>query len=134
MQHEYQWTVQSLDLVLGLVGGFVSLIWGTLNIVLGGYQAFKLENSLIGAVYPTSPQGRDSNERQIDGDENDQLQSEDLAKRVMFTTVAERGKYWYNYSEYLTIRLLSAVCCCFVSGREWYNRRLKRLYRHQEAS
>ena len=47
--------MQSLDTVLGVVGGFVGLIWSSLNLVLGGYEAFKLENSLIGAIYPTSP-------------------------------------------------------------------------------
>lgn len=55
VQHEVIWQVQSLDSVLGVVGGFVGLIWSTLNLVLGGYEAFKLENSLIGAIYPTSP-------------------------------------------------------------------------------
>ena len=46
-------------MVMGLVGGFVGLIWGTLSFFLGGYEAFKLQNSLISAIYPTSPQGRE---------------------------------------------------------------------------
>ena len=58
MQKEIEWSVNSLDIVLGLVGGFVGLIWGVCSFVLGSYEAFKLENSLIGAFYPTSPQGR----------------------------------------------------------------------------
>lgn len=47
--------VQSLDIVLGLVGGLSSILWGTLYLVFGGYEQFKLQNSLIGHVYPVSP-------------------------------------------------------------------------------
>ena len=50
-----EWAIDSLDVVLGLVGGFTSLLWTALSILLGGYETFKFENSLIGAVYPTSP-------------------------------------------------------------------------------
>ena len=57
-----QWQIQSLDVVLGLVGGFVSIIWGALNILFSEYEYFKLQNSLISAVYPTSPQGRDDSD------------------------------------------------------------------------
>ena len=60
--------------------------------------------------------------------------SEKEAKRVMFTTVAERGKYWYDYSEYLSVTCLSSFCCCLVSKSDWFQRRMKRLKRHQEAS
>ena len=49
------WAIDSLDVVLGLVGGFTGLLWAALSVLLGGYENFKLENSLIGAVYPTSP-------------------------------------------------------------------------------
>ena len=62
VQYEEAWQIQSLDAVLGLVGGFVGLIWGTLSFFLGGYETFKLHNSLISAIYPTSPQGRESDE------------------------------------------------------------------------
>ena len=48
--------------MLGLVGGFVGLIWGTLSLILGGYETFKLQSSLISAIYPTSPLGRESEE------------------------------------------------------------------------
>ena len=58
MQKEIDWSFNSLDIILGLVGGFVRLILGVCSFILGSYEAFKLENSLIGAFYPTSPQGR----------------------------------------------------------------------------
>ena len=54
-QISYTWSVDSLDLVLGLVGGLAGVIWPVLEIVFGGYESFRFENSLIGSVYPTSP-------------------------------------------------------------------------------
>ena len=62
MQKEIDWSVNSLDIILGLVGGFVRLIWGVCSFILGSYEAFKLENSLIGAFYPTMPQDRNDSD------------------------------------------------------------------------
>ena len=109
INHE-QWAVDSLDLVLGLVGGLSGIIWGALSLALGGYEAFKFENSLIGSVYPTSPQDPDDS----------RAPDEMKAKQAMMRTVAERGKYFYGYSEYLTTGLLNslaaAVCAEAVLG------------------
>ena len=58
-QYHDIWAVESIDLVLGLVGGFSGILWSMLAMLFGGYETFKLENSLIGSVYPTSPGGGD---------------------------------------------------------------------------
>ena len=55
MQYEEEWAIQSLFATLGLIGGLSGIIWGTLEVCFGGYGSFKFENSLIAAVYPTSP-------------------------------------------------------------------------------
>lgn len=39
--NEVEWTVMSVDIVLGIIGGFVGLIWGILTYLLGGYQGFR---------------------------------------------------------------------------------------------
>ena len=52
---------------------------------------------------------------------------------MMITTVAERGKYFYEYSEYLMTFFLKHLCCCFVSRKPWFKRRIKREKRHAEA-
>lgn len=52
----------------------------------------------------------------------------------MLQSVAERGRYFYEYREYLVTNFLKSLCCCLVNGRDWYERRLVRLQRHQEAS
>ena len=53
--NEFTWSINSLDLVLGVIGGLSGIVWAVLAMALGGYEAFKYQNSLIGAVYPTAP-------------------------------------------------------------------------------
>ena len=99
--------------------------------ILGSYETFKFENSLIGAVYPTSPQDMPSND-----DEEDQGRAtvkEKKAQRAMMQTVAERGKYFYNYSEYFLALTMRCLCCCCGQGA-WLQRRMKKLERHEAAS
>ena len=70
--------------------------------IFGGYETFRLHNSLIGSIYPTSPQSHISESQD----------SERQAKLAMMRTVAKRGKYWYSYSEYLIVSLMKLCCCC----------------------
>lgn len=42
--------------------------------LFGGYEAFKLENSLIGSVYPTTPGGGE------DSDESKGIEGESIAR------------------------------------------------------
>ena len=55
VQNQFTWSINSLDLVLGLVGGLAGVVYPALFLVFGGYENFKFENSLISAIYPTSP-------------------------------------------------------------------------------
>ena len=57
-------------MVLGLVGGLAGVIWPALYMIFGSYETFKFENSLIGAVYPTSPFGSEDsgNDKDIKDD------------------------------------------------------------------
>ena len=52
---EIIWSIQSIDLILGLVGGFVGVIWTGLALLVGPYEEFKFQTSLVGSVYPVSP-------------------------------------------------------------------------------
>ena len=108
-QDEITWAVKSLDIVLGLVGGLSGILWSGLFLLFGGYESFKLENSLIGAVYSTFPQ---------EGEDLDA--NEASAKRSMMKIVAERGKYFYNYSEYLLTSLMRCFCNCCCRSSAWY--------------
>ena len=95
-----------------------------MELVAGGYESFTFENSMIGSIYPTSPQDFDLDTGSTD---------EKKAKRAMMRTVAERGKYFYNYGEFVLFSLLRSYCCCFTKGERCQNR-IKRLERHEEAS
>ena len=53
---EVVWAIYSLDLILGLVGGFTGIIWMGLGLMIAPYEDFKFQASLIGSVYPCSPQ------------------------------------------------------------------------------
>ena len=59
VQRSNTWAIKSLDLALGVVGGISAITWGTLALMFDGYESFKYTNSLISAVYPTSPLNHD---------------------------------------------------------------------------
>ena len=50
--------------------------------------------------------------------------------------VAERGKYFYGYTDYLVSSLLRTFCgcCCSKNSDSWYSRRVQKLERHEVAS
>ena len=99
--------------------------------LFGGYETFKLENSLIGSVYPTSPGGGDDNT----SDAN--IESEQMARQALMQVIAERGKYFYGYTDYLVSSLARSFCSCCCAKRgpsSWYARRMVKLDRHEKAS
>ena len=130
-----QFTVQSLDIVLGLVGGLSSIVWGFLAIIFGDYETFKLQNSLIGAIYPLSPPKKSNAE---DEDDVQPVTEAGEAKLSLVRTAAEPSKYTFNFREYIlsnVIKLLVCkTCCCCLTRTQCYIKRIKRLQRHKEAT
>ena len=98
----------AVDDLLGLVGGLSSIVWAALSLVMGGYQSFKFENSLISSIYPTSP---------LDYDNQQAPSSEAKARRDVMKTVSERGKYFYSYAEYLFAKMIAVIFCCCREGK-----------------
>ena len=43
---------------MGLIGGFIGLIWDTLGLTLKGYESFKFSTSFIGEIYSTTESQR----------------------------------------------------------------------------
>ena len=126
LQTQNEFAIQSLDIVLGLVGGLSSIIWGCLFLVFGGYETFKLENSLIGTVYATQPN--------LDTDQEPlHPESEAQAKRHMMRMVVAQGKYFYNYSEYMMTKILKCLCNCCCKNKKWYKQRVEKLNRHTDT-
>ena len=106
-----QWVINSLDLVLGLVGGLSGMIWAILSFIFSRYESFKLNNSLVGHVYPMAPSDKDHNDSLPEAETN--------AKRDMMQRVAGRSKYFYNYTEFLLTSYLRSLCCCLYRT-SWY--------------
>ena len=48
---ESEISVDSVDLILGLLGGYTAILWGVSEYFMSGYSDFKFFNSLIGSVY-----------------------------------------------------------------------------------
>ena len=115
--------------MLGLVGGFSGIIWASLSFVLGGYELFKLENSLIRAVYRTSPESARANFSNSKSEINDEIK----AKRAMMQTVAHQGKCYYSYPDYCISIIMRALCCC-CRHKGCIGRRMKKLERYEIAS
>jgi len=92
--------------------------------MFGRYNDFRLENTLIRQLYPTSPQGAD-----VDGQDPT---TETRAKQAMLRTHSDRARYWYNYHELLLASLLSSLCCCLKS-KSCYELRQRKKRRHEDA-
>ena len=124
VMNKYEWSRESLDIVLGLVGGFAGICWSTLSYLLASYQGFKYETSLISHIFPTSPGGGDY------GDADIVPSDEKEAKEKMLDTVAGRGKYFYSFLEYSWSLVLRCLCHCCCKNKDSFKRRMKRLERH----
>ena len=122
-----------MDVLLGLVGGLSSIVWGFLFIIFGSYETFKLENSIIGTIFPVSPHPLTGDSGD---DENDSKKPEsaDDAKLAMVNAASASGKYSFNFNEYIFTRALQIIACCkCLKKSAWYKKRVKRIKRHDEA-
>lgn len=52
--NEAEYAINSLDILLGVVGGLSAVVWGGMSLVLDGYENFKLDHDLTSRVYPAS--------------------------------------------------------------------------------
>ena len=93
--------------------------------MIAPYEDFKFNTSLIGSIYPTSPQ-RDEDEPPIDNRKE--------ANQQMEGTVVERGKFFYRFSEYYCTWMLQCCFCCFVKKESlWWKNRDFRYKRYEKA-
>ena len=51
----------------------------------------------------------------------------------MMKSVAERGKYFYSYTEYRLTAFLHTFCRCCLKESDWFKRRMARHERHEAA-
>lgn len=88
------WTLQSVDIVLGLIGGFVGLIWDTLGYALTGYESFWFKASLISEIYSTTGKRRMM--------KNSVPESRLEAQQDLQNGIETQARYEYHYFEQLT--------------------------------
>ena len=123
-----QWTLDSLDLILGLVGGFIALVWEWLSYILGGYESFKFSTALISEAYSTTHSSRMK--------KNSVPEDYSGAQSDLVKGLTTQAPYKYNYNEYLCSWVLLKGLCCFKSCMQkcqCYQRRSKRFARHEMA-
>ena len=48
---EEQWVINSFDQTVSIIGGYNTIIWGTIILLIGGYQGFKMETSFAKTLY-----------------------------------------------------------------------------------
>ena len=54
-----KWTVRSLNLVLGQLGGYTSLIWMVTTFLMSGFENHRFRTSLVSQIYLCTPEGPD---------------------------------------------------------------------------
>jgi hypothetical protein len=112
-----QWSIVSFDLTLGVIGGFTGLIWEMLTYLLGGYESFKFNKSVIEEIYTTTDRSR---MRQGHEPESMEQAQSDLRKALDTTR-----RYEYTYAEYLCTGWMQSCCCC-CKRFAWYRNRDRR--------
>ena len=114
----------SLDTLLGLIGGFVGLIWSVVTYGLGGYEEFRFIQEIISEVYSTTDQ-----ERMVPDKEPTDYEA---ARKDLTRSLESKRRYDYFYLDFLSAYLLQCCCCCFKK-RKCFKKRAKRLRRHELA-
>ena len=117
--------MSSFDLLMGIVGGISALLWTGTGWLLSTYQEFRFNNSIIGMIYPTSPQP---------DPEAEGPQDVKTAEEMLFDTVKARGKFYYSYWQYYWAWILLKLCCCCVNKKsKRHQRREFQFKRYRDA-
>ena len=58
LYRELAWTITSFDALLGMIGGFVGLVWTVIIWSIGGYEEFRFLQEVISEIYSTTESSR----------------------------------------------------------------------------
>ena len=87
---EESYTLNTLDMALGIIGGFSALVWSIFGLSMADYQRFKMESSYIRKFFSIEPKaiGQENDAAWAGGEtvQNPVRQKmvEDLCKRVSY--------------------------------------------------
>ena len=95
-----QWSIDSIDLILGFIGGMSEVIWAILGMLMASYLTFHFESGMIRNFYGVSKMHPGS----------DPPNSNELAEQEVKKSIASRRKYNYTYTEFITTKLMKLAC------------------------
>ena len=125
LYNEYMWSVTSVDTLLGLIGGFVGLLWSIITWSLGGYESFRFTQEIISEIYSTTDKSR-----MMQGQEPTNFEE---AHSDLTHCVETQARYDYTYHEFLSSSLIRCLFSCCFKRLKCYRTRVKRLQRHEAA-
>jgi len=79
--------------VLGVVGGFVGLIWSLIGWGLGGYEAFRFNQEIVSEIYSTTDERRFT--------EDAEPQTHEEARSDLTRSLETKRRYDYTYVDFL---------------------------------
>jgi hypothetical protein len=96
-----QVTLLSFDQTLALIGGYAGTIWMIIEWLIGGFQGFAYNNSLLRKLYTTDRRRRGRN--LIEDDDTKELEAR----------LANRTDAIFSYLDFLKTKYTVMCCCCF---------------------
>lgn len=100
------YTISAFDQVFASIGGMAGFIYAITQILIGTYQNFAFENSLLKRLY-TLDKGN------LKRGEYSTAESE----KELEEAILSRAPFIYSYWEYWSTRTIELCCCCCVKNR-----------------
>ena len=85
--YDEQWVINSFDQTVGIIGGYTTLIWSFFLFLIGGYQSFKMDQSMAKSLYT----------RQEEWPVPTNSEEDVLEQEYIMETIQGRIKYDYHY-------------------------------------
>jgi hypothetical protein len=126
-------TMQTIDMLLGIIGGFSALVWQVFGLCFSGYDAYHLEEELLNKFYSTENNVKSKGIREANTgliyeviNEGDNSVGAKVAQKLY-----SRKAYNFSYWHAMYAKLLRCCCCCFKT-KDCMSTRLERLRLHEE--
>jgi hypothetical protein len=97
---------------LAAIGGYAAMVWSILALVLGDYQAFTFDKSLLKRLYT---------------EDKTHIEEEASDDKELVSRILNRKQFSYSYSELVKAKLMKLCCCCRCCRQTiYYEKKIKR--------
>jgi len=130
-----QYTVDSLDILLGVIGGFSGLIWSIMGCCVGGYETFRQETEQLESFYSSDKNVKSAEIFAASPDHPENRDAHQQGNGMLAKVKLEfegRQEYQYLYCDHFTAWLLSFFEC-FCKNSKCLRKRVDRLNFHNEC-